>query len=71
MIGSAYIAALRHNDNGIMKMSGISDYLHKLIGHVRLLGHRLCPSLYTDAIYALTPNVTPRMRMQLMTMIFG
>ena len=62
MIGSAYIAALRHNDNGIMNMSGLSDYLHELIGHVRLPGHGLCPSLYTDAIYALTPNVTPRMR---------
>lgn len=71
MIGSAYIAELRHNDTGIMNMSGISDYLHKLIGHVRLPGHGLCPSLYTDAIYALAPNLTPRMIMQLMIMIFG
>ena len=62
MIGSAYIAALRHNDNGILNMSGLSDYIHNLIGYIRLPVHGLCPSLYTDAIYQLTPNITPRIR---------
>ena len=60
MIGSAYIAALRHNDNGILNMSGLLDYIQDLIGHIRLPVHGLCPSLYTDAIYQLTPNITPR-----------
>ena len=41
-------------------MSGLSDYIHDLIGHIRLPVHGLCPSLYTDAIYQLTPNITPR-----------
>ena len=62
MIGSAYIESLRHNDNGILNMSGLSDYIHNLIGHIRLPVHGLCPYLYTDAIYQLTPNITPRMR---------
>ena len=62
MIGSAYIAVLQHNDNVILNMFGLSDYIQDLIVHIRLPVYGLCPSLYTDEIYQLTPNITPRIK---------
>jgi hypothetical protein len=54
MIGSVFIAALAHNDQGMQKMLGLNDYLVTLLN-----GQQLPPSfvfllaLYADGIFPL------------------
>jgi hypothetical protein len=30
MVGTVFVASLRHNDNGLVNMSGLNDYLYNL-----------------------------------------
>ena len=59
MIGSVFVAALRHNDNGMVNLSGLSQYLHSLLTpHVLQSGH--LPCAYGDGIFSLLPTIIPR-----------
>jgi hypothetical protein len=52
MIGSVFIAALAHNDRGMVNLSGINDYLVGLLHGVLLPPHyQMHPALYGDGIY--------------------
>ena len=58
IIGSVFITELRQNDNGVLNMSGLSDYLVSLLSG-NLVG-RLLPCLYCDGIFANLATILPR-----------
>jgi hypothetical protein len=59
MFGSIFVAALRHNDNGIQNMSGLNDYLRSMFSPDFMLnGH--FPSIYADGIFARMETIVPR-----------
>jgi hypothetical protein len=53
-----FITELRQNDNGVLNMSGLSDYLVSLLSG-NLVG-RLLPCLYCDGIFANLATILPR-----------
>ena len=59
MIGSAYVASMRHNDNGVQNMSGLNDYLCRILSHLRFPSENL-PCLYADGIFSTLPTIIPR-----------
>ena len=59
MVGSVFGAALRHNDNGMVNLSGLSEYLQSLLAPYRLR-NGLLPCSYGDGIFAVTPAIVPR-----------
>lgn len=63
MIGSVYIASMRHNDNGILNMSNLANALATLLAPLALppLGLFL-PALYADGIFASLSTIMPRYR---------
>lgn len=62
MIGSVFIAALRHNDQGMINMSVICNYLISLLQNIQLPPIGLLPSLYADGIFTPQPVISPRYR---------
>lgn len=62
MIGSVFIASLRHNDHGMMNMSGISSYLNQLLDSISLPPIGLLPSLYADGIFTPQLSISPHYR---------
>ena len=51
LIGSIFITEIRQNDNGILNMSGLNDYLCWLLSGHSIRG--LFPCLYCDGIFAI------------------
>lgn len=63
MIGSIFIASLRHNDNGILNMSNLANYLSELLSAFALPpSGRFLPALYADGIFANLSTIIPRYR---------
>jgi hypothetical protein len=62
MIGSAYIASMRHNDNGLLNMSGLNDYLVSILGGLRVGQTQRYPALYGDGIFSRLATIVPRYR---------
>ena len=57
LIGSIFITEIRQNDNGVLNMSGLNDYLCWLLsGH---LFRGLFPCLYCDGIFANHSTILP------------
>jgi hypothetical protein len=58
LIGSIFITEISQNDNGVLKMSELNDYLCWLLS-----GHLICrllPCLDCDGILAIHPTILPR-----------
>ena len=61
MFGSVFVAALRHNDNGILNMSGLNSYLCRLWDGMQIPpSFRYLPALYGDGIFQLLSAIIPR-----------
>jgi DDE superfamily endonuclease len=58
LIGSIFITELRQNDNGVLNMSGLNDYLCWLLSGHLIRG--LFPCLYCDGIFAIHSTILPR-----------
>jgi hypothetical protein len=58
LIGSIFITEIRQNDNGVLNMSGLNDYLCWLLSGHLIRG--LFPCLYCDGIFANHSTVLPR-----------
>ena len=58
IIGAVYIAEIRQNDNGVLNMSGLNDYLVELLHGIFING--LFPCLYCDGIFILLACILPR-----------
>jgi hypothetical protein len=58
LVGSVLITELRQNDNGVLNMNGLNDYLCWLLSGYSI--HRLLPCLYCDGIFAIHPTIMPR-----------
>ena len=53
MIASIFICSLRHNDNGVLNLSGLNDYLVSLIEPLYYDGiNPVYPALYGDGIFS-------------------
>jgi hypothetical protein len=63
MVGSVFVASLRHNDNGMLNMSGLNAYLISLFGRdYRLPPFDFLPALYGDGIIQVLETIVPRYR---------
>ena len=58
IMASVYVAEMRQNDNGVQNMSGLNDYLVRLL-QGRLIGG-LLPCLFCDGIFAVLAAIVPR-----------
>ena len=58
LIGSVFIAELRQNDTGVLNMSGLNDYLVRILDGCLLGG--LFPCLYCDGIFPNLAMIVPR-----------
>jgi hypothetical protein len=58
IIGSVFITELRQNDNGVLNMSGLNEYLLELLHGIFVDG--LFPALYCDGIFAVLATILPR-----------
>ena len=58
LIGSVFITEIRQNDNGVQNMSGLNDYLVRLL-QGRLVGGRF-PCVYADGIFRALLTIMPR-----------
>ena len=58
IIGSVFITELRQNDNGVQNLSGLNDYLVRILSGILLGG--LLPCLYGDAIFSTLLTIIPR-----------
>lgn len=58
IIGSVFITELRHNDNGAQNMSGLNNYLVRILAGILIGG--LLPALYCDGIFAVLVTILPR-----------
>ena len=53
MIGSIFICSLRHNDNGVVNLSGLNDYLVSILDPIYQVGGNLVyPAVYGDGIFS-------------------
>lgn len=62
LIGAVFIAEMRQNDNGVQNMSGLNNYLLRLLrgtGLGNFIGG-LLPALYCDGIYSVLATIVPR-----------
>jgi hypothetical protein len=63
MIGTVFIASLRHNDNGLVNISGLNEYLYNLFRDRNLeLPNGLMPATYGDAIFTNHETIISRNR---------
>lgn len=58
IIGSVFVAELRQNDNGMLNMSNLNQYLMWLLSGNFI--RNLFPCLYCDGIFALLDTILPR-----------
>lgn len=61
-VGSVFVASLRHNDNGLVNMSGLDDYLRPLLEDFRLERTGYLPAIYGDGIFAVHDTIISRTR---------
>ncbi len=62
LIGSVFITEIRQNDNGVQNMSGLNNYLLRLLqgtGLGTFVGG-LLPALYCDGIFGVLATIAPR-----------
>jgi hypothetical protein len=62
LTGAVFGASLSTNDNGMINLSGISDYLLQLLNPMH--SHGLFPTLFGDSIMQLTPVIQSYCRIQ-------
>ena len=55
MIGSVYITELRQNDNGVQNLSGLKNYLLRLLNGILIDG--LLPAIYCDGIFRVLATI--------------
>lgn len=60
IIGSVFITELRQNDNGVQNISGLNNYLVRLLQGFLVGG--LFPALFCDGIFAVLATIVPRFR---------
>ena len=60
MIGSAFITEMRQNDNGVQNISGLNNYLLRLLQNTGLVFGGLPPALYCDGIFGVLATIVPR-----------
>ena len=61
MIGTVFVTSLRHNDNGLVNMSGLNEYLYNLFLARNLqLPNGLMPATYGDAIFTTHETIISR-----------
>ena len=61
MIGSIFGCSIRHNDNGVLNMSGLCTYLMNILTPmISSVTSVIYPALYGDAIYQVTPTIIRR-----------
>ena len=58
IIGSVFITELRQNDNGVQNISGLNNYLIRLLRGCLI--DQLYPCLYCDGIFATLATILPR-----------
>ena len=58
LIGSIFITEICQNDNGVLNMSGLNDYLCWLLSGHLIRG--LFPCLYCDGIFAIHSTILPQ-----------
>jgi len=58
MFGSVFGASWNRNDNGILNLSGLADYLVSILS--KIPGYNFFPALYGDAIFALSATIVSR-----------
>jgi hypothetical protein len=59
MIGSIYICSLRQNDNGVLNLSGLNEYLILLLEPLYWRGQQpVYPAVYGDAIFTNLATIT-------------
>ena len=59
LIGCVFVTEVRQNDNGVQNISGLSDYLRRLLRGC-LTSARLFPAVFCDGIFAVLSTVVPR-----------
>ena len=57
MISSLFLSSIRHNDNGLVNLSGLNEYLTTILAPIH---QYVFPALYCDAIYGLLPTLVRR-----------
>lgn len=60
LFGSVFITSIRHNDNGVLNMSGISDYLTRLLVRHPIPPVNYLPAVYCDGIFSPRACIVPR-----------
>ena len=60
IVGEVHITEMRQNDNSVLNISGLSDYLVELLGNICVGG--LFPCLYGNSIFKLLSTRVPRHR---------
>ena len=60
IVGGVHITEMRQDDNGVLNIRGLSDYLAEFLGNICVGGLFLC--LYGDSIFKLLPTLIPRQR---------
>ena len=59
MIGSIFICSLRHNDNGVLNLSGLNEYLIQILDPLYSNGNQaVYPPVYGDSIFTPVATVT-------------
>jgi hypothetical protein len=58
MFGSVFGASWNRNDNGMLNLSGLADYLASILAYIP--GTNFLPALYGDAIFALSAAILSR-----------
>ena len=59
IIASVYITELRQNDNGVQNMSGLNNYIYRLVRGGIFYGG-LLPCLFGDGIFRILATIVPR-----------
>jgi hypothetical protein len=57
LVGSVFITELCQNNNGVLNISGLNNYLCWLLSGYSIRG--LLPCLYCDGIFAIHPTIMP------------
>lgn len=77
MIGSIYICSLRHNDNGVQNLSGLNEYLVRILQPLYSRGGRnIFPAVYGDGIFTplatiMRPFLSPNEEQQILNQRFS
>ena len=71
MIGSVFVASMRHNDNGILNLSGLNEYLIRILPRMNSgPGPTWFPALWGDGIFHALETVLGRWKRSAGEMFF-